>query len=176
MLTRRWFSGQYWSEDPNFLVDVTPALRISDRVYTRKGRFCGKGEWKKDRRKSLAVFIAPRWAMWLLCESNSFESPMRAELARAPSSVPGDRFEINQRFRTVDLPPTSPLPLFFLSLFLFLWKICSFLPWDWRIVPYLIKSTDLIQSPSSHLIRKLTLRVNCSGISEISHVRAKIEI
>lgn len=83
------------------------ALRASLTAFTRKGRSRGKGEWKRRGEEEQPRGSVYR-TMWILCESNSFESPMRAELARAPSSlVPRDRFEINQRFRAVDLPPTS---------------------------------------------------------------------
>jgi len=130
-----------------------PPSRISDRVYTRKSQSYGKGEWKKGGKRCLTMFIARDRRCGYFANRTVFESPMRAELARAPSSVPGNRFEINQRFRTVDLPPSlfltlslsfslSVFPSLSLSLFLSLslWKICSFLPWDWHIVPYLIKN------------------------------------
>lgn len=113
---------QYWSRDPNFLGDATPPSRASVTAFMpRKGRSRGKGEWKKGVKKQphrWALFIARGGRWWILCESNSFESPMRAELARALSSVSRDRFEINQRFRTVDLPPPSSSPLFPLLLVL----------------------------------------------------------
>lgn len=105
---------------------------------------------------------------------------MRAELARAPSSVPRDRFEINQRFRTVDLPPPTPNPLLVIlspspSLYLALARLKDPQLPPVRLLHRPIFNQELRTDAKSRLASnsKLTLRVNCCGISEISHQRAE---
>lgn len=95
---------QYWSRDPNFLVETQcRPPRISDRVYaegsiSRKGRVKERDGRRAASRRCLSddmdtLRIEQFWIVDVSRISPSILEPL----------VPRDRFEMNQRFRVAGL-------------------------------------------------------------------------